>query len=91
MPVGHLLRSISSRELTEWRAWELVAGPLGAARGDWQTAHLASVIATVMSSRRYTAADLMPVWDATPVEEEPGSRQTPEQMLAIAKAIVRSS
>jgi hypothetical protein len=44
MTVEELLARISSRELTEWAAFELEHGPIGLERGDWQAAQVAQAI-----------------------------------------------
>lgn len=82
MPVSELLERVSSRELTEWQAYEVVTGPIGPARGDVQAAIVA---ATVANSNRgkgkpLTPADFVPEWDREPT-------QTVEEQLAIAYAL----
>lgn len=47
MPVGQLLRSISSAELTEWRAWEQIHGPLGSERADYLAASISRINAEI--------------------------------------------
>jgi hypothetical protein len=85
--VGELLDRIDSRELTEWEAYEAVAGPLGPARLDALFAQLMSVLANVNRSRRqrpYTAEQFMPQWDAeAPKQRRP--EMSGEEMLRAAK------
>lgn len=47
MSKAQVLASMDSRELTEWMAWEIEHGELGAARGDYHAALIASTIAEV--------------------------------------------
>lgn len=82
IPVGELLERVSSRELTEWQAYEEVAGPLGPARSDVQSAIIA---ATVANANRHkgkpaTPADFIPKWDRKPA-------QTVDEMVQIAYAL----
>lgn len=82
MPVGELLRRVSSAELTEWMAYEQISGPLGAARGDVQAAIVAATIANAMSSkkgRRFTPKDFIPEWDRRP--------QTWQEQLELVKQL----
>jgi hypothetical protein len=57
---------MSSRELTEWEAYEAVEGPIGDGRLDHLFAMLASVIANVnrgKGQRPYQAEQFMPKWE----------------------------
>lgn len=82
MPVAELLQRVSSRELTEWRAYESVAGPLGPERGDVQAAIIAATVANAFrgKGKPATPADFMPEWDRQPT-------QTVEEMVSIAYAL----
>lgn len=65
MTVGELLARIDSRELTEWEAYERVAGPLGQERLDHLFAMLQATIGNVNRSRKqkaYEPAAFMPKW-----------------------------
>lgn len=76
MTVGELLQRISADELTEWMAYERIAGPLGPDRGDYQAGVIAATIANVnrkKNSRKYRPADFIPRW----MRE---AAKTPEQM-----------
>lgn len=77
MPVWLLLRSMPSRELTEWQIYEQVSGPLGSARGDVHAGIVAATVAAGNSSKghRPTPADFIPKWDK-------GKKLTPEELWA---------
>ena len=66
MTVAEMLARISSRELTEWAAYERRAGPLGGRRGD---VHMAVVSAAIYNTNRKKGSKaidpekLLPVWD----------------------------
>lgn len=77
-----LLTRVSSGELTEWLAYERVAGPVGPARGDTQAAIVASTIANVNAGkgRRFTPKDFIPPWDAE-------AAQSWQDQLAIVKQL----
>lgn len=79
MPVGELLARISSRELTEWMAYEQMAGPLGAERHDQLVAMLCAVIANANrgKGRKAKSKDFLPRWD----QREEQSLQ--EQLAAV--------
>jgi len=85
------LARIGARELTEWQAYEQVAGPLGDARVDVLFAQLMSVIANVnrgKSQRPYRAEQFMPKWDpGAPEQKRPG--MDGEQMLRAVKRMHR--
>lgn len=72
MTVGALLRSIDSRELTEWQIYERMYGPLGPVRDD----HLASLIAATVANafrdkgKAADPKDYLPRWEAPPRPEE---------------------
>jgi hypothetical protein len=66
MPVGELLRRTSSAELTEWAAYEQLAGPLGPARQDALVAQLCAVVANAnrdKKSKKAKPKDFLPKWD----------------------------
>ena len=76
MTVAELLARISAAELTDWLAFERIAGPLGPDRADVQAGIVASTIANVnrgKRGRKYKPADFIPQWS------RPGAR-TPQQM-----------
>lgn len=60
-----MLSRMSSAELTEWMAYEQVAGPLGPERGDQLVAMLASVVANAnrAKGRKVRPKDYLPQWD----------------------------
>jgi hypothetical protein len=64
MPVRELLARTTSRELTEWQAYERVTGPLDLRL---RTEIAASIVAATVhnasgTKTRAKAADFMPVW-----------------------------
>lgn len=65
MPVGEMLRRMSSAELTRWMAYEQMTGPLGGQRDDQLTALLAAVIANAnrAKGRKAKPKDFLPEWD----------------------------
>lgn len=83
MPVAELLARTSSAELTEWMAYEQIAGPLGGERDDILMAVLAAVIANAgrgKKGRRARPKDFLPTWDR-------GQRMSWEDMLAAVRQI----
>ncbi|MER7076636.1 Protein of unknown function [Saccharopolyspora kobensis] len=85
MTVGELLDRTTSRELAEWQAFERIEGPLGGLRGDVHAAMVCSAIYNAnrgKNSRERKPADFLPRWDKPPREP-----QSPEQMLAAARAL----
>ncbi|MGH7341914.1 MAG: phage tail assembly protein T [Candidatus Rokuibacteriota bacterium] len=85
--MAELLARCSASELTEWAAYERIAGPLGAERGDVQAAIVASTIANVnrgKKSRRFMPKDFIPRWDRS----GSGAR-TPEAMRNMLIAMTR--
>lgn len=64
MPVGELLNRISSKELTEWQAYERLAGPIGPRRDDVLTAEIAYVIASAFrgKGKEPKLEDFIPDW-----------------------------
>ncbi|GAA3301296.1 phage tail assembly protein T [Streptomyces cinereospinus] len=81
MTVRELLARTSSSELAEWRAFEMLTGPLGPARGDVQAALVASVVAGVHRSKGAPpkVSDFMPRWDRQRV------RKSPEELFRMAQ------
>ncbi|URM90422.1 hypothetical protein LUW75_10905 [Streptomyces sp. MRC013] len=65
MTVGELLGRISSTELTEWMAYEQIAGPLGQERLDVLHSILAATVSNTARAkgRKAAPADFMPQWD----------------------------
>ncbi|MFJ9558047.1 hypothetical protein ACIRPH_29940 [Nocardiopsis sp. NPDC101807] len=73
MTVAELLARISSRELTEWAVYERRAGPLGARRGDIQSAIVAAAVYNVNRRKGAKPIDpekLLPTWDDYQSEEQ---------------------
>lgn len=68
-----MLARVSARELSEWEAYEGLAGPIGAERFDHLFAMLASVIANVnrgKGQRPYKGEQFMPKWEKrAPVQD----------------------
>lgn len=82
MTVRRLLAETDSHELSEWMAYERVAGPLGGVRGDAQAAVVSATIANVNRSkgqRPTKVSEFLIEWDQRP--------QTWQEQLAIAKRI----
>ncbi len=77
MTVGELLERIDSRELTEWEAYERVAGPVGDERLDHLFAMLQATIVNVNRGKNQKAsesAQFLPNWGiAKPASTEPMS------------------
>lgn len=86
MTVAELLARISSREISEWLAYERIAGPIGPARADIQAAIIASNIVNVnrgKGKRPSTPKDFIPEWDR-------GAReQSPDEIFAAVSAFNR--
>ncbi|MGI5347043.1 phage tail assembly protein T [Streptomyces sp. CA-250714] len=78
MTVRELLARISSRELTEWQAYEKITGPLDTRlRGDIQASVISATVANSQSTHaRAKPADFMPDWDKR--------KKTPEELWAAA-------
>ncbi len=79
---------IDSREVTEWQAYEIVAGPLGPARTDYLFGMLASVIANTSrpkKSRPYKAEQFVPKWDADARPERRPEMDGHEMLSAVRK------
>lgn len=60
-----MLARVSSRELTEWEAYEAVAGPVGDERLDHLFAMLQATLANINKGKRqkaYTADQFLPQW-----------------------------
>lgn len=73
---------LTSREITEYQAYERVAGPLGPARTDVQAAIIAATVANANrgKGKPATPADFIPTWDRKP-------EQTVDEMVSIAYAL----
>lgn len=73
--MGELLDRVDSRELTEWEAYERVAGPIGQERLDELFAMLMTIIANVNRSKKqraYETRQFRPKWDPeAPPERRP--------------------
>jgi len=83
--VGELLRTVSSRELTEWRALYRLE-PFGTVRDDWRTGQLCSVLANLQRDPKkrpqpWTPAEFMP--------EPIGGRRKAKQTISEMKAVLR--
>lgn len=83
-----LLARVSSRELTEWAAYERVAGPIGPAREDLHHARLLAHLANINRGKKQKAAkpeDFMIHWD--PEGERRQRQQAPMSGADILKAV----
>ncbi len=78
--------------MTEWLAYEQVAGPLGPERLDYLFAQLMSTIANVnrgKGQKPYRSEQFMPTWDAgAPPVRRP--EMSGEEILQAVKGIQRS-
>ncbi|MHC3391292.1 phage tail assembly protein T [Streptomyces lavendulocolor] len=76
-----MLAHVSSRELSEWMAYEKIAGPLGGARGDVHAAMIAAAVtnAARAKGRPLPIADFLPRWGRK-------AEQSPEEMFRAAMA-----
>lgn len=85
MTVEELLDRIGSKELTEWRAFERIDGPLGS----WRDDHRAGVIAASFANRflnegdrPLTASEFIPKWEvAEDIEEDPRAKAEEQMSL----------
>lgn len=74
--VAELLARVSSRELSEWMAFEKVHGPIGQYRDDIHTAMIAQKIVQMLKDPKRgkppELKDFIPRWDdqPTPIREE---------------------
>jgi len=77
-----MLATMTSRQVSEWQAYERLSGPLGGARGDLSAAIIASTIANVNRGKGqppYKPSRFIPDWDPKP--------QSPEHMKMIVRAM----
>lgn len=94
MPVSELEERVSSRELTEWIAYQRVAGPIGPARADALTAYLVQQMYASSGNLKKGAKPpsmdkLMPQWGKG---NDKAEERTPEQQRdAFFSAIARSA
>lgn len=70
MPVGVLLNNVTSREISEWAAYEKISGPLGDHYADDM---LACIQEQLQYSNRFLAA-LVSTWGADPTKIPPPDR-----------------
>lgn len=87
MPVQEMLRRTSSAELTEWAAYEQMAGPLGPERTDILIAQLCAVVANANRGKKGRPAkpkDFLPQWDRR--RGEPQSWQQTKSMARMLNA-----
>ncbi|WUI00202.1 DUF4035 domain-containing protein [Spirillospora sp. NBC_00431] len=83
MTVGEMLARMTSTEVTEWMAYERIAGPLGPARADVQAAIVAATVANAnrgKKGRRFHLRDFIPKWDRR-------ARQSWQQQLAVVEQL----
>ena len=79
MPVGELLRRMSSRELTEWMAFFSLE-PWGTEVEDWRAGLIASTIANSYRDPKrrrkpYEPSDFMPRYEASKAQEQSWEEQ----------------
>lgn len=72
MPVRELLSRVSSRELTEWMAYERLTGPLDSRlRGDISAGVIAATVANSAGAKSTARpADFLPTWYERPKTPE---------------------
>lgn len=71
--VSELLARIDARELSEWIAYEKIAGPLGPARIDVAAAIVSATLVNVnrgKNKRAVSPDDFMPEWDQGRVQSD---------------------
>jgi hypothetical protein len=87
MPVGEMLTRTSSRELTEWAAYEREFGVLGPERGDLHASLLAYTVAAAAprgkKSRRPRLKDFQFRWGTK-------QKQTSDEILALFQKIANA-
>ena len=66
MTRGELLGRVSARELTEWAAYERVAGPLGPARADFLATMTAFYVVSALGAKKARLDKMLPSWDRRP-------------------------
>lgn len=79
-----MLRRTSSVELTEWMAYEQMAGPLGPVRQDVLFAQLCAVVANAQRDKKSKKAqpkDFLPKW------EKRGPAQGWQQQKSVARML----
>lgn len=74
-----MLSRMSAREITEWQAFEKVAGPLGGDRDDMLATLTAFYVVKALGSNNARLDTMLPDWDRQP--------QDWRQMLEIFKAL----
>lgn len=79
--MAELLSRVSSRELSEWAAFEREYGPLGPERGDWQAALVAHVVAGASGGKRTKISDFLIRWANRP------KRQSSDDVLTVFRAL----
>lgn len=85
-----MLAAVSSRELSEWQAYERLTGPLGPGRHDQLIAMLAAVVANTARDpkkrpRPFDGRDFL-LWDDA---ERP--EQTMEEQMELFRALAEAS
>lgn len=83
MTVADLDSRLDSSELTEWMAYEDLAGPLGQRRNDIQAATIAATIANAnrgKGGRKFKLSDFLIPYGGS-------ERKSPEQLLSAIKSM----
>lgn len=78
-----MLSRMSSREITEWVAYERIAGPLGPERLDILAGVISATVANSQSKKKHKPADFIPQWDQR-------RGQTWQEQLAAVRAANRA-
>lgn len=84
-----MLARVSSRELTEWAAYEQVSGPIGPERLDKLFGMLASVVANAQRSKRgrpYKPEQFIPKWDPKAAADRRPEMTGEEMLRAVRRA-----
>jgi hypothetical protein len=67
MTVGEMLERMSSRELGEWAAFEMIEGPIGGWRDDYRAALVASMVGGLGGAKK-GVDHYLPKWDQVKVQ-----------------------
>lgn len=84
-----MLARVSSRELTEWAAYEQVSGPIGPERLDRLFGMLASVVANAQRSKKgrpYKPEQFIPKWDPKATTDRRPEMTGEEMLRAVRRA-----
>ena len=77
--IGQSRQPMAAREITEWQAFEKVAGPLGGDRDDVLAAMTAFYVVSALGAKNANLDKMLPTWDRRP--------QDWQQMREMLKAL----